>query len=176
MNKVTKKLNKKKKDVGSLHEGSRDAKRLNYAAGRDQKIIRHAIIRSKMNEPYLDRIRHLQNAIVSSPERPALSSEELLALIREYIASYEPELKDLQAARRPGRPPAARENWLKSRIDSERKEFDIGYWVPNMLDADNIQKLSRWDGEWSMLSPIAFVRIDSKGVLQDSRWPPNGMS
>jgi len=176
LHKVTKKLKRKKRDVTSLHENSRDAKRLRNAVNRDAKIIKFGETRGKMNETFLDRVRYFQNAAVASTEAQRLDAQGLHALAEEYIRSYEPELNDLQAARRPGRPASTREDLLKGKIESEKKEFGVGYWVPDMRDLENVERLREWDGDWASLGVFKFVRVDSKGEIRQSRWPPNGMS
>ena len=50
--KVQKKLSKKKGNVSSLHENSRDAQKLRRAGARSEKLLRLATARAKANQPY----------------------------------------------------------------------------------------------------------------------------
>ena len=53
LGKVQKHVAKKKgKNVATLHENSRDTKRMQSAAQRDNKINRIAALREKQNQPY----------------------------------------------------------------------------------------------------------------------------
>ena len=50
--KVQKKLSKKRGNVSSLHENSRDAQRLRRAGARGEKLARVAAARAKGNQPH----------------------------------------------------------------------------------------------------------------------------
>ena len=50
LSKVYKKINKKKKNINSLHENSRDAQTLRRASFRDGKLAKLASARAKINQ------------------------------------------------------------------------------------------------------------------------------
>jgi len=52
LSKVQKHINKKKGKNVALHENSRDTRRLQSAAQRDDKLNRLAAVREKQNRPY----------------------------------------------------------------------------------------------------------------------------
>ena len=52
LNKVVKKVTKKKGNTNALHENSRDAKKLRKAASREDRLSRLAAVRVKLNQPY----------------------------------------------------------------------------------------------------------------------------
>lgn len=80
------------------------------------------------------------------------------------------------AERRPGRPASAREDLLKHRISVERREYDVGFWVPDLRDAANLKLLKEWNGEWTSLGTMKYVRLAKDGTLHDSSFPPKGQS
>lgn len=48
-------------------------------------------------------------------------------LFHRLLAELKAELDELEAARRPGRPPSNREDLLKNTLHRERDEFKTGY-------------------------------------------------
>lgn len=86
------------------------------------------------------------------------------------------ELAQLQQERRKGRPPSRQEEALKQRTQTEEKEFKTGFWMPDLSDKDVLLALKQWNGVWSGLSPMRFIRLTSDGVKQASSFPPKGMS
>ncbi|KAK2802527.1 hypothetical protein FQN50_007333 [Emmonsiellopsis sp. PD_5] len=172
--KVQKQISKKRGKVDSLHENSRDAKKLRRAGGREDKLARAATATTKGRQLFVDRVNFCKEAIQDPPT--PLSDEDVVQLITRFISRNEPELQQLQSERRPGRPPAKREEVLRERIEAENKEFGSGFWVPEMGETDNLKKLAAWNGEWSAMSTIGFVRVTREGVKQKSIFPPKGLS
>jgi translation machinery-associated protein 16 len=50
-----------------------------------------------------------------------------------------------------------------------------GFWIPE-LDEENLKMLKFWNGKWSALSTLRFVRITKDGRKLESSFPPKGMS
>lgn len=97
--------------------------------------------------------------------------------ILAYVHRDDEELAELKAARRPGRPPATREQLLEQRIVTETKEFEVsGFYCPDMRDTATVDKLRGWDGEWVSCNAMKFVRVTKDGEVRDSVWPPKGLS
>ncbi|KAL9598778.1 MAG: hypothetical protein Q9219_004275 [cf. Caloplaca sp. 3 TL-2023] len=145
--KVQKKIAKKKGALASLHENSRDAKRLRRAGARSEKLSKLATAREKAYQPY-----------------------------QSYLLQNSTELANLQAQRRPGRPASTREDRLRHTTDAERKEYISGYWVPDMEDKDLLVKLKAWNGKWTSLNTLEFVRLREDGTKHASSFPPRGKS
>ena len=86
------------------------------------------------------------------------------------------ELNKLKQERRPGRPPSNREDLLLQRIETEKKEYESGFWVPDLMEDDGaegkVARLQTWNGEWSSLNALAFVRISRDGEVSRSSFPP----
>lgn len=104
-----------------------------------------------------------------------LSANTVLTASR-YIYRDAEELAQLKQERRKGRPPTKREEVLGQRTETEEKEFKIGFWVPDLTEMDVLVALKKWNGKWSGLSPVKFVRLVQGGEKKDSTFPPNGMS
>ncbi|OJD34719.1 translation machinery-associated protein [Diplodia corticola] len=177
LSKVTKQISKKRGSKSSaLHEFSRDSRRLQAAGLRDEKILRSATQRSKQNQPTLQRVHHFQ-LLAQSPEAPeTFDASSLQSAILAYLARADDELAALKAARRPGRPPAPREQLLEQRVAAERKEFDGGFYCPDLRDAATVERLRAWDGEWVGCNALKFARVTKAGEVRESVWPPNGLS
>ncbi|OJD14424.1 hypothetical protein AJ78_05225 [Emergomyces pasteurianus Ep9510] len=175
LHKVQKQISKKRGKLDSLHENSRDAKRLRRAGGREHKLALAATVTMRGRLSFVDRVHFFQENI---PETPApLSDGDIVQLITSrFIARNQPELDQLQQERRPGRPPVKREDVLRDKIQAENKEFESGFWLPDMGDVENVKKLAEWNGEWSSMSTLGFVRIAKDGGRQKSIFPPKGLS
>ncbi|PGH01423.1 translation machinery-associated protein 16 [Blastomyces parvus] len=174
LNKVQKHISKKRGKVDSLHENSRDAKRLRRAGGREHKLAVAASVTMKGRRSFVDRVHFFKDNI---PEPPSsLSDGDMVQLITRFIVRNQPELDQLQKERRPGRPPVKREEILQERIEAENREFESGFWLPDMSDEQNVKKLGTWNGEWSSMSTLGFVRVARDGTRQQSIFPPKGLS
>ncbi|KAL1621984.1 translation machinery-associated protein 16 [Neofusicoccum ribis] len=180
LHKVTKQIAKKRGHKASaIHEFSRDSRRLQRAGLRDEKLIRLASSRNKANQPHLQRIHHFQLLAQSLDDDDAstpFTESSFHAAIASFIHRDDDELASLQASRRPGRPPTPREELVKQRVAAEEKEFDGGFYCPDMLDAATVGKLRGWDGEWVSCNAMKFVRVMRAGETRESVWPPKGLS
>ncbi|KAI9877458.1 MAG: hypothetical protein M1830_003842 [Pleopsidium flavum] len=172
--KVHKKISKKRGNMSSLHENSRDSQRLRRAGARDDKLARLSTARAKINQPHMQRITFFQQA--ASEANVPISSQNTQDLIQSYIQRDDEELAKLKSERRPGRPSSTREDLLKQRVNTENREYDTGFWIPDMEDADSLTQLERWTGEWTSLNTLKYVRLSRDGKKRGSTFPPKGQS
>lgn len=93
-----------------------------------------------------------------------------------YVQRDDEEVAKLEAERRPGRPRSTREDLLKQRIAMEEREYEGGFWIPDMSDTANLELLRNWNGEWTSLNTLKYVRLSKNGVKHDSSFPPKGQS
>lgn len=96
--------------------------------------------------------------------------------VSRWIHRNDAELEELRAERRKGRPPSKREELLQERIQAEEREFRSGFYMPDVTDEDSRRQLQEWNGEWSSLSTIKFIRYCENGHRQPSSFPPRGVS
>lgn len=96
--------------------------------------------------------------------------------VLSYLSRHDEELAELKKQRRPGRPSSTREDLLSQFTATEEKEYDTGFWLPDMQDEDNLRMLENWNGAWTSLNTLKYVRIKRDGNTQQSRFPPNGLS
>ena len=82
----------------------------------------------------------------------------------------------LEDERRPGRPRSTREDLLKQRKAMDEREYDGGFWMPDITEAANLKILREWNGEWTQLGTLKYVRIAKSGTVHDSSFPPKGQS
>ncbi|PUU73800.1 translation machinery-associated protein 16 [Tuber borchii] len=154
--KVAKKIRAKK--GGRLDQLSvRHTNKLNRATQREAKLRRLEASRSKTREPELVRVGYFKVATKDTTE--PLSIPQTRDLIERWVHRNDEELCELQKARRPGRPPSAKEDSLKQSIAREMEEFRTGFYVPDLQDWANIEWLQRWDGSVGALAQIRFKRI-----------------
>ncbi|MCJ1471662.1 hypothetical protein MMC13_000302 [Lambiella insularis] len=172
--KVQKKISKKGANISSLHENSRNSQLLRRASARDDKLARLSSARAKVNQPHIHRIAYFQEAASSATE--SFSLGQLLQLIERYINRDDEEVSKLENERRPGRPRSTREDMLKQRITMEKREYEAGFWMPHMTDLPNLEILRRWNGEWTSLNTMKYVRTAKSGVIHDSAFPPKSQS
>lgn len=120
------------------------------------------------------RILFLQDEI-PDPLRP-LTDAEVHQVIEKYLRREDESLDALKAERRPGRPKSTKQNLLEQQQNQEQKEYESGFWVPDMRDEATLLKLRNWKGEWIALSPLSYVRVEKAGNITESAFPPKGAS
>jgi len=59
---------------------------------------------------------------------------------------------------------------------AEEREYDSGFWLPDMQDEANLRILRNWNGEWTSLNTLKYVRISRDGAIRLSKFPPKGLS
>ncbi|KAL8704070.1 MAG: hypothetical protein Q9201_002769 [Fulgogasparrea decipioides] len=191
--KVQKQIAKKKKGAtSSLHENSRDAKRLRRAGARSEKLEKLTAARAKAYQPFrkpvpkalcvllvlkeksVQRTSFFQSALqdASNP----FTTENMQALVQTYLDRNFTELSAIQSERRPGRPANTREEVLKQRISAEVNEYSSGFWMPDMADTGTLEYLRKWNGDWLSLNTLKFIRITKDGTKHASSFPPKGNS
>jgi translation machinery-associated protein 16 len=173
--KVQKHVAKKKgSKITSLHENSRDAKRLRRAGARDDSVARVSATRERNNKLWIDRIAFFQDRLPDTLH--PMNVDGIQALISEYLARNDEDIALLKAERRPGRPASTRQTLLEDLKKTEEREYDSGFWLPNLQDEETLVKLDQWKGDWIGLGILRFVRIDRAGVVKESQFPPRGAS
>ncbi|MCJ1362267.1 hypothetical protein MMC16_001369 [Acarospora aff. strigata] len=172
--KVHKKISKKRGNINSLHENSRDSQMLRRAGARDDKLAKLSAARAKVNQPYIQRVTFFQQVAREAAE--PVSSQVVQHLVQGYIDRDHEELAEVKRERRPGRPSSTREDLLKQRIDTENREYDTGFWIPDVEDSDNISQLEKWTGEWTSLNTLKYVRLSRDGKKRSSSFPPGAQS
>lgn len=175
LEKTRKKIAKKKGNITALHENSRDSQRLRRALMRDDKLIKVASARRKNDKPLVQRAAYFQEAIRANDGKP-LDLESVQGLIKSFVHQHDEEFNELKKDRRPGRPASTREDLLRIKIAADEKEYENGFYLPDLTDENNVIFLDRWEGSWSYLSTLKWVRITSSGQIQESKFPPKGES
>ncbi|KAI9839737.1 MAG: hypothetical protein M1837_002025 [Sclerophora amabilis] len=170
--KVQKKIKRKHGNATSLNENSRNSQRLRRAELREDKLARVSTAKAKSHQPQLKRVAIFQKA--AREFGGPLQIARIQDLIQGYIHRDEEELSRLKKERRPGRPATTKEDLLNQRIAAESREYEIGFYIPDMEDSTNIQRLIDWNGEWTSLSVIKFSRLTRAGVTKEANFPPTG--
>ena len=107
----------------------------------------------------------------------ALTMFQLPSLIPyRYLERDDDELAKLEDERRPGRPRSTREDLLKQRKAMDEREYDGGFWMPDMMEEANLKILREWNSEWTQLGTLKYVRITRSGTVHESSFPPKGQS
>ena len=173
--KVQKHIAKKKgSKVNSLHENSRDAKRLRRAGARDDRVAKGSASRERHNEPWLNRVAFVKERLPDTLH--PLSVDKIQGIIVEYLTRNDEEINVLQVERRPGRPASARQWVLEDQKRMEQRQYEKGFWLPNLQDEETLVKLDQWQGDWVGLAVLRFIRVDQSGAVQESQFPPRGSS
>ncbi|KAH8693943.1 translation machinery-associated protein 16 [Talaromyces proteolyticus] len=176
LNKIQKKLSKKRGKLNALHEDSRNAKSLRRAGAREDRIARVVTSAMIARQSLLDRVAHFQECLKEASEPFTIADDEIVQLIQKWINRDDEEIKQLHEERRKGRPPSKREENLQQRKTIEEKEYRSGFWMPDIAQQEVRQQMALWNGEWSSLSSMKFIRFAEGGVKQASTFPPKGLS
>ncbi|KAK3073286.1 translation machinery-associated protein 16 [Teratosphaeriaceae sp. CCFEE 6253] len=175
LSKVQKHVTKKKgSKINSLHENSRDAKRLRNAGARDDRVARMGAVREKANRQWLERVAFFQDRLPETLH--PLDVASIQELVLQYLARNENQLAQLKAERRPGRPASTALTLLEQESKVEGKEYESGFWLPNLSDEETLTRLDGWKGDWIGLANLRFVRVDGEGMVKESQFPPRGAS
>ncbi|KAM5351763.1 hypothetical protein ACJ41O_004486 [Fusarium nematophilum] len=177
LNKTRKQISKKRNGVvNALHEKSRDSLRLHKAGVRDQRIEKLAAARSKKEQPLVDRVAFLQQALRAKEVKDALGVEEVQRIIHSFVHQYDEEYDAVKKTRRPGRPASAKEDLLKVKISTLEDEYKGGFVLPDLLSSDNVNALHLWEGSWSYLTQLKWVKVNSAGQVRPTAFPSGGIN
>ncbi|OBT59416.1 hypothetical protein VE04_00528 [Pseudogymnoascus sp. 24MN13] len=175
LQKTRKKINKKGGDIHALHENSRDSMRLRRASNRDEKLKRVGTAKRKDNQPLIVRAAYFQEAVRKNDGKE-LTMEQITPLIEEFVHQHDEEFSEVKSQRRPGRPSSTREDVLRIKIAKDEKEWENGFYLPDLTIPDNAIYLDRWDGTWSYLPTLKWVTIAKNGTVKPSSFPPKGQT
>ncbi|KAI0446868.1 translation machinery-associated protein 16 [Xylaria telfairii] len=173
LERTRKAIAKKKGPIDSLHQYSRDSKRLHRAQVRDEKLEKIAAARRKKDRPYIERVAFFQEALKQNSGEP-LSTDVIQELINTYVHQYDEELDEVKKARRPGQPAKAKEDLLKVKIAHLQKEHQNGFLLPVLDTPENVALVQKWEGSWSYLTTFKWARVRSDGTVKPASFPPKG--
>ncbi|SPQ24682.1 fa728800-0c9d-4870-a9be-b0c5fbda32c2 [Thermothielavioides terrestris] len=175
LEKTRKQIAKKRNGaIEALHEKSRDSKRLHRAQVRDDRLEKIAEARRKKDQPLLARAAFFQ-AFAREQGNKAVELEAIQSKINEFVHQYDEEYEEVKKARRPGRPPSMKEDLLRMKISALEKEHRDGFYLPDLRSEANVQLLSRFEGSWSYLANLAWVKISAAGSIKPSSFPPQSL-
>ncbi|KAI9779109.1 MAG: hypothetical protein M1816_003753 [Peltula sp. TS41687] len=171
--KVQKKIHKKQGNARSLHENSRHAKKLRRAELREDKLTRLHASRSKASQPLLEMVSFFQEAA----QRIQGSLEGVVhELIESYLHRHDERFSDMKKQRRSGQS-SYQEDLLKLQVSNEERLYEeSGFYMPDLKDVENLERLRSWNGDWTALNGIKFVHVRRDGTEQDASFPPNRLS
>ncbi|KOS18171.1 Translation machinery-associated protein 16 [Escovopsis weberi] len=162
-------------EVNALHEKSRNAMRLHKAGVRDQRLEALAAARGKKEQPIADRVAYFQQGLLDKG-CTVLDIAAIQELIHSFVHQYDEELDQLKKARRSGRPASVRQDLLQMKISSLEEEYKNGFLLPDVTTEDNVQLLGQWEGSWSYLATIPWIRVSAAGNLRKAELPAKGLS
>ncbi|KAF4945531.1 hypothetical protein FGADI_11894 [Fusarium gaditjirri] len=194
LHKTRKQISKKRNGVvNALHEKSRDSMRLHKAGVRDQRIEKLAAARSKKEQPLVDRVAFFQQVLrlKDRDNKGAPEINEVQRMIHSFVHQYDEEYNETKKARRPGRPASVKEDLLKAKISILEEEYKSGFGtfcgptrkiegvnivtvMPDLLDNVNVNALHLWEGSWSYLTQLKWVKVNSEGQVRPTSFPSGG--
>ena len=119
----------------------------------------------------MERVAFFQS--VAQEYESTFTLDEMQTLVEKFFKQDEDELAEMKAKRRPGRPASARQDLLQAKLNLGHKEYNSGFWLPDMEDERNVERLQEWNGEWESLNNLTFIRITRAGSKAPSQFPPN---
>ncbi|KAI0397552.1 translation machinery-associated protein 16 [Xylariaceae sp. FL0594] len=173
LERTRKAIAKKKGTVDSLHQFSRDSKRLHRASVRDERLEKIAAARKKRDRPYIERAAFFQEGVKQNGGQP-LALGSIQELIQTYLHQYDDELDELKKARRPGQPAKPKEDLVKMKIAQLQKEYQNGFLLPAIDTQENATLVEKWEGSWSYLTTFKWARVWPDGRVQPASFPPKG--
>ncbi|EAQ83318.1 hypothetical protein CHGG_09722 [Chaetomium globosum CBS 148.51] len=129
---------------------------------------------AKTLEKTLARAAFFQNAVQENGDEP-LALEAVQTKINEFVHQYDEEYEEVKKTRRAGRPASAKEDLLKMKISALEKEHRDGFYLPDLTVDANVQLLSRFEGSWSYLTSLSWVKVSAAGNVKPSSFPPQGL-
>jgi translation machinery-associated protein 16 len=99
-------------------------------------------------------------------------AEDMKVEVEQFIARGRAKLAVLEGERRQGRPMGKEEERVRNRREDEEREFETGFWVPDLRDGENLTRLREWKGDWVGLNVVRFVRVRRNGEIVAAVWPP----
>ena len=125
----------------------------------------------------VDRVAWFQDVVNEIEDKEKdLANEQVQGFASEYVQRSEEDIAELKAQRRPGRPSSKEEDRLNQQQEADKREFKSGLWVPDIRLQANREKLERWNGEWSGMNTLNFIRVSTDGSIKESSFPPKGLS
>jgi translation machinery-associated protein 16 len=108
------------------------------------------------------------------------------------VHQYDEEYEEVKKTRRAGRPASAREDLLKMKISALEREHRDGFCtavsaqshhqsadrlldMPDLTVEANVQLLSRFEGSWTYLNCLSWVKLSAAGTVKPSSFPPQGL-
>ncbi|RGP64933.1 hypothetical protein FLONG3_9401 [Fusarium longipes] len=177
LHKTRKQISKKRGGVvNALHEKSRDSMRLHKAGIRDQRIEKLAAARGKKEQPLVDRVAFFQQAlrVKDRENKSAPELDEVQRMIHTFVHQYDEEYDAAKKTRRPGRPASVKEDLLKAKINTLEEEYKSGFIMPDLLDSHNVNILLLWEGSWSYLTQLKWIKVNSEGQVRSTAFPSGG--
>merc|ERR1712000_14202 len=176
LHKTKKQISKKRNGtVNALHDKSRDSLRLHRAVRRDQRLEKLAAVRSKKEQPILERAFYFQEQVQDTKGEP-LTLEVVQACIDEWIHQYDEEYNEIKSTRRKGQPAKPREDLLKLKASNLAAEYETGFSIPDVLSEENAKKLNEWDGNWGYLTTIPWIKVQKTGRSRPADFPSKGLN
>lgn len=170
LQKVQEQISKKRHGkLDTLHQKSRDSRRLQRALVRDEKLDKIAASRRKNEQPRLERVSYFQNVVKENDGAP-LEIPVIQQRIREFVHQYDDEYDMVKKARRPGRPPSTREHMLKMKMEELKQEYKNGFFLPDISNEETAKQLEKWAGSWAYLSNLSWVKVAQDGSIKASVW------
>ncbi|KAK9459393.1 translation machinery-associated protein 16 [Lipomyces oligophaga] len=164
--KSLKKVEQKLKNKDAVHPKARKFKQLNRATLRETKVTKQRLDRQHVREAQLIRLRFLRDCVDRQAATAVFSEADVQSMIKDFIARDDAEIKKLNDSRRPGRPASSRQDSLQNRRSFEEEEYKSGFYVPNLLEKENVKTFRDWNKEHSGLGLLRFCRISRDGGLQ----------
>ncbi|KAF7547616.1 hypothetical protein G7Z17_g7608 [Cylindrodendrum hubeiense] len=175
LDKTRKRISKKRNGViNSLHAKSRDSLSLHKAAVRDVRVAKLAATRRKKDQPLVDRVAFFQQALrVKDVADIAVAPviEEVQRMIHSFVHQYDEEYEGIKKTRRAGRPASMREDLLRTTISTLETEYKNGFLMPDLLTIESVNTLHLWEGSWSYLPQLKWVKVTSDGQVRPAAFP-----
>jgi translation machinery-associated protein 16 len=120
-------------------------------------------------------VAHFHESVQESGGK-AIEVSAVQDLINSYVHQFDEELNEVKKTRRAGRPASAREDLLRIKVETLEKEYQLGFSLPDITTDESAAALLRWEGSWSYLSTLSWIKINKDGQKRPADFPSKGLN
>ncbi|KAJ3142644.1 hypothetical protein HK100_011934 [Physocladia obscura] len=143
--------------IEKAHPFSRKAKQVRRAYAREERLSKIKTIGDEVKTRVVDRLVWFKYAL---PDDVEVATPEIVHdLIDQYINRNNDEIEALRATIRPNRPKPAKLELYNMLMGKDRHEYRTGMKLPDLLNAANVVKLRRWEGDYNGMQAIKMVTV-----------------
>ncbi|KAI8895727.1 translation machinery-associated protein 16 [Globomyces pollinis-pini] len=150
------------KGLSKAHPYSRKATQMKRVLMREDSTAHKEQLRNEPKQRAVDKLLWFKNA---SEEFETVTIDDLHDLVLSYIERNDPEILELKAKLRKGRPRPNRLDNLEMLKSTELGNYKIGFEVPNLTNPDVFKSMKKWEGDYNAIDTLTTIRIKQSDAI-----------